>query len=168
MALAIESDTGFARLAQLLKLPGDRNGKPSSLLAERHYRHDELDVAIAAWAKKYPAERAAQLLQEAGIAAAPLLHADDLLNHPEYFGTDFFVDLIRECSGPQRQAGVAIVCDGERLGSRRPAPLLGEHSWEVLREKIGLSRTDYDAHVQESVISFTPAPTRNLVAAAKS
>jgi crotonobetainyl-CoA:carnitine CoA-transferase CaiB-like acyl-CoA transferase len=167
VALAVDNEQCFQRLAQLLKRQDWLQDSSLHTLAARQARHDELDRVIAAWMGQYTPEQAADLLQVAGIAAAPVLHADEVFTHSQYFGPNFFVDLVRELSGPQQQASLAISCDDRRLGSLRPAPLLGEHSWEILQEKTGLSRAAYDELVHDGVITFTPAPTRNLVAAVK-
>ena len=67
-------------------------------------------------------------------------------------------------SGPQRQGGLAIVQDGQRLGARQPAPLLGEHSGLVLQRHVGLTPTQFDALVRDGVVSLSPKPERNLLA----
>jgi crotonobetainyl-CoA:carnitine CoA-transferase CaiB-like acyl-CoA transferase len=168
VALAVASEAGFLKLARLLGRADWVEDVSLRALTERQCRSDELDEGISAWTKLHSPVEAARLLQEAGVAAAPVLHVEELFAHAEYFGPGFFMDVVRELSGPQRQASIAMHCNGQRLGSSRPAPLLGEHSWEVLSELTGLSRSAYEALVQSRVITFTPAPTRNLVTALKS
>jgi crotonobetainyl-CoA:carnitine CoA-transferase CaiB-like acyl-CoA transferase len=100
------------------------------------------------------------------VAAAPLLHAEELFDIPHFTAADFYIELVRELTGPQRQVGIAIMRDGARLGNRRPAPLLGEHSWEQLSTRLGIDRAQFEALLAAGVVSFAPAPSRNLVAAA--
>jgi crotonobetainyl-CoA:carnitine CoA-transferase CaiB-like acyl-CoA transferase len=164
VAMAVDNEHSFLRLAKLLNRPDWIQDTSLRTLAQRQSRHDELDQVISSWMKQHTPEHAAELLQAEGIAASPVLHADEISTHPQYFGEGFFVNVVRELSGPQQQAGLAILRDGQRLGSIRPAPLLGEHSWEVLSQQAGLTRTQYEALVRDNVITFTPAPTRNLVA----
>jgi crotonobetainyl-CoA:carnitine CoA-transferase CaiB-like acyl-CoA transferase len=95
--------------------------------------------------------------------AAGLVHAEDLAANAHLASVDFYIDLDRAVSGPQRQAGVAIVQDGQRLGARQPAPLLGEHSWPVLQRHAGLNRAQFDTLVRDGVISLSPKPERNLL-----
>ncbi len=168
VALTVASEADFLKLARLLERVDWVQDVSLRALSVRQCRHHELDEVITAWTQMHSPEQAARLLQRAGVAAAPVLHIEEIFAHSEYFGPGFFIDLVRDLSGPQRQASTAILCDGQRLGSLRPAPLLGEHSWEVLSEQTGLSRSAYEALVQSGVITFTPAPTRNLVAALKS
>jgi len=101
------------------------------------------------------------------VPAAPLQHPQELFDNAHFASADFYIDLVREFSGPQRQVGVAITQDGRRLGAHAPAPLLGEHSAQVLRDHAGVDAARFDALVDEGVVSFTPAPSRNVVAASK-
>lgn len=164
IALSSADAKSFASLARLIGMSHWADDTNLGTLAGRKARIDEIDAAIAAWASKQNAGEAARALQAAGVAAAEVVHAEEVFDHPEWFGSDFFVELQREFSGPQKQAGLAVVCDGKRLGSRQPAPLLGEHSWEIMSEVANLSRSEYDRLVRDGIISFQPAPTRNLVA----
>ena len=75
----------------------------------------------------------------------------------------FYIDLVREFSGPQRQGGIAIVQDGRRLGARQPAPLLGEHSREVLLARAGVDPVRYERLVREDVITFAPKGLRSAM-----
>ena len=109
-------------------------------------------------------QQAAAALQSEGVASAPIVHAETLFDVEHFERADFFIDLERAFSGPQRQAGLSIVRDGKRLGARRPAPLLGEHSWEVLGSRASVSIERYQQLLREGVISFEPAPSRNIVA----
>jgi len=165
LAVAIDSAEAFAALARVLGR-GDWAADPAlRTLAGRQAREDELDAAIAAWSRQHPPAQAAALLQAAGVLAAGLQHAEHLAADAHLAGAGFFIDLDRALSGPQRQAGVAIVQDGQRLGARRPAPLLGEHSWPVLQRHAGLSLAQFEALVHDGVIGLSPRPERNLVAA---
>ena len=67
---------------------------------------------------------------------------------------------------PQRQGGLAIQQDGQRLGARSPAPLLGEHSQAVLQQHAAIGPAQFAALLAAGVVSFSPKPARNLVAGA--
>ena len=164
LALAVDSAEAFAALARLLGRPDWVTDAALGSLAGRQAREDEIDAAIAVWSRQQPPEQAAARLQAAGVMAAGLQHAQDLAANAHLASADFYIDLDRALSGPQRQAGVAIRQNQQRLGARQPAPLLGEHSWPVLQRHAGLSKAQFDALVDDGVISLSPKPERNLVA----
>ena len=166
LAVSVDSDAAFAALGQAIGRPDWAQQAWQSTDARRA-RQGEIEAAIAAWSAHQEPRAAAALLQSLGVPAAPLLHAQELFDNAHFASADFYIDLVREFSGPQRQVGVAIIQDGRRLGARAPAPLLGEHSAQVLRDHAGVDAARFKALVGEGVVSFTPAPSRNVVAASK-
>jgi crotonobetainyl-CoA:carnitine CoA-transferase CaiB-like acyl-CoA transferase len=164
LAVAVDSDAAFAALAQVLGRPDWATDPALRGLAGRQAHEDDIDAALTAWARQHPPEQAAAQLQAAGVMAAGLVHAQDLAGNVHLIEADFFIDVERAVSGPQRQGGLAIVQDGQRLGARQPAPLLGEHSGAVLQRHAGLTPAQFDALVHEGVISLSPKPERNLLA----
>jgi crotonobetainyl-CoA:carnitine CoA-transferase CaiB-like acyl-CoA transferase len=163
LAVVIHSGEAFAALSRVLGRPDWAVDPALASLAGRQAREDEIDAALSAWSRQQPPEQAAALLQAAGVMAAGLVHAEDLAHNAHLASVDFYIDLDRAVSGPQRQAGVAIVQNGQRLGARQPAPLLGEHSWPVLQRHAGLTRAQFDQLVHDGVISLSPKPERNLL-----
>lgn len=160
VAVAVEGAASFASLARLIgreDLAGD-----SSLadLAGRRSREGEIEAAIAAWTQRFGSHVAACALQSAGIPAAPLVHLENLADNAHLEANGFFVDLIREFSGPQRQCGIGITQAGHRFGARSPAPLLGEHTWDVLRRRLNLDELTYQELIAQEVIGFTPTLER--------
>ena len=163
LALSVQDAGAFAALGRMIGQPQWQESIWQSM-ATRRAHEDEIDAAIAAWAAQHEPREAAARLQAVGVAAAPLLHAQELFDNAHFAAGDVYIDLQREFSGPQRQIGVSILQDGKRLGARSPAPLLGEHSREVLRDHAGVSDERFAQLLATGVVSFAPAPSRNIVA----
>ena len=163
IAVSAPDHESFARLARAIGRPAWAQDPALATLEGRAALHDEIDAAIAAWSSTRDRDEAAQLLQEAGVAAAPLHHAQELFANAHLEANGFYIDLVREFSGPQRQGGIAIVQDGRRLGARQPAPLLGEHSREVLLARAGVDPVRYERLVREDVITFAPKGLRSAM-----
>ena len=89
-----------------------------------------------------------------------MLHTEQLADNAHLGQSGFFIDLDRQISGPQRQAGLAILQNGKRMGARSPAPLLGEHSFQVLASFGQMTRDQFDALVQANIICFEPKSLR--------
>ena len=162
LAVAVDTDAAFERFARLLGHPEWTDDPRFIDAAARREHAQTLDEAIARWSRERPAAQAAALLQHSGIASAPVLHADRLADNAQLHASGFFIDLVREFSGPQRQAGPAIRQNGRRLGARTPAPLLGQHSLAVLAERLAMPRERYDELVSAGVITFEPTAVRTI------
>jgi benzylsuccinate CoA-transferase BbsF subunit len=88
----------------------------------------------------------AMALQERGVAAAPVYAADEALEDEQLRDRDFYVELDHAEVGRRRYLGTPVRWQGRaREFEYRPAPLLGEHTDEVLREVLGLG----DQELQE-------------------
>ena len=164
VAVAVDSGAAFSGLCRLLGRADWAADPALQGLAGRQAIEDRIDAAITAWAARHTPDQAAALLQAQGVAAAGLLHAEHLGRQPHLAAAGFYIDLVRDVSGPQRQCGLAITQDGQRLGARRPAPLLGEHSAAVLQRHAGLVAAEVQALEDSGIISRVPKPARNLVA----
>ena len=163
LAVAIDSDAAFAALAGVLGHPDWAADPALRGLAGRQAHEDAIDAAISAWSRQHAPEQAAAQLQAAGVMAAGLAHAEDLAGNAHLASAGFFIDLERAVSGPQRQGGLAIVQNGQRLGARQPAPLLGEHSGPVLQRHARVTPAQFEALLAEGVVSLSPKPERNLL-----
>lgn len=143
VAIAVEDDAQWQTLAALT---GDMGALAEAALAER--RTDEVctdevctDGALADWTRRRPAEETAALLQQAGVPAALVATGRDLVEHDEQLAArDFYPLLKHPLAGSVRHEGIVA-----RLGLTPgaltcPAPLLGEHTAEVLRDLLGLDQ----------------------------
>jgi crotonobetainyl-CoA:carnitine CoA-transferase CaiB-like acyl-CoA transferase len=161
VAISVDSAASFAQLCRLIGRPDLQEDPALQSVEGRWERHDAIDAAIRSWSTRQEPEAAALALQELGVAAAPVRHTEELIADPHLEERGFFIDLVRKYSGPQRQAGVAIIQDGVRLGARTPAPTLGEHSWPILEAHTDVSKRAYELLIDEGVICFAPAALRS-------
>lgn len=164
LAVAVDSAEAFAALAQAIGRPDWAADPVLHTLDGRQAQAETIDAAITAWTRQHGAEAAARQLQDSGVPAAALLHAEHLGQQPHLAAVDFYIDVQRAVSGPQRQCGLAILQDGQRLGARSPAPLLGEHTAAVLQRHAGVTPAQFTALVDQGVVSLAPKPERNLLA----
>ena len=73
-------------------------------------------------------------LDAAGVPCAPVLSRADLLTHPQLAANELIVEGEHPHGGPIRQPRPAARFDATPASIRRAAPLLGEHTDEVLGE----------------------------------
>ncbi len=73
-------------------------------------------------------------LDAEGVPCAPVLARHEVLAHPQVRANDLIAEFDHPHAGPMRQARPAARFEGTPAALRRSAPLLGEHSEEILRE----------------------------------
>lgn len=94
----------------------------------------EVDAVVGGWVATQTREEALKAFADAEVTAAPVYDIDDLIDDPHTVGRGIFEEL------PDAELGwVPMHAPVPRLsatpaGYRRPAPRIGEHTSEVLRE----------------------------------
>lgn len=86
-------------------------------------------------------------LDAAGIPAGPVNTIGEMLADPHVLAREMVVETVHPIAGPTKALGVPIKFTGTPGGVRRPAPLLGEHTREVLGEA-GFAEAEIDALLQ--------------------
>ena len=90
VALAVQDETAFAALAGLLGRADWAADAGLMQLTGRQQHAAQIEAAISAWTVQHSPAHAAQVLQAAGILAAPLLHADHLPQDTHLVEAGFF------------------------------------------------------------------------------
>jgi crotonobetainyl-CoA:carnitine CoA-transferase CaiB-like acyl-CoA transferase len=90
-------------------------------------------------------------LDAEGVPCAPILARAELLTHPQLAANQLIEESVHPHAGPMRQPRPAARFDATPAGIRRAAPLLGEHSDEVLRE-LGLGADAIAALRRDGVV----------------
>ena len=137
LAVAVDTDEQWRGLRRVI---GCVSEYPTN--AERLAAHDVIDEALTTWTTSRDAESAMRELQAAGVPAGLVQRSSDLLADPQYAHRGFYRYLEHGEMGRIPYAGHQYRIAGYDNGPRGPAPMLGEHSFEVLTELLGLSEEE--------------------------
>ncbi|MGX1669386.1 CoA transferase [Streptomyces sp. NPDC055400] len=147
VAVSVTDDAQWRALAELAELPGREDD-----LAERRTREDGIDSALAEWTRGHDPHALAALLQSAGIGAAVVATGQDLVDADEHLAArGFYPVLDHPLAGPIRHEGIVARLAATPGALTAPAPLLGQHTREVLHELLGLGEDRLDALAAEGV-----------------
>ena len=134
LAVTVDSDDAWQALCQGLGRADLAADSALATLAGRKAREAELEAAVAVWAADKTPRDAALLLQKHGVPAAPVLAIHDLSADPQLAASGFWARQQRRYVGEHLTPQPPFRIDGARPILRRPAPVLGEHTAEVLAE----------------------------------
>ena len=84
-------------------------------------------------------------LEEAGIPCGPINTIDRVINDPQVQAREMIVETDHPVAGKIKMAGVPIKMSATPGAVERPAPLLGQHTEEILAEVLGLSAEEVAA-----------------------
>lgn len=127
VAISLVAERDYARCARVIghRLPNsDGTG-----------RHADLREAAAQWSRQRTRHEVFRALQEAGVAAAPVVRGVELHDDPYFTATEWFRSVPLPGGGEERQRGwpVRFTVGGPQEVSRT-APHVGEQTVEVLTE----------------------------------
>lgn len=147
VAVSVTDEAQWHALTRLVELPCTEGD-----LTARRAHEDEIDAALAAWTGRHDAHKLAETLQAEGIAAAVVATGEDLVEADEQLAArGFYPVLDHPLTGPVRHEGIVARLAATPGELDRPAPLLGQHTDEVLRELLGLSDEQLAALTAEGV-----------------
>ena len=118
---------------------------------ERNRRHDEVKREIETWTRQRDKYEAMRLLAEAGVPASAVLDTSDLYDNPHLLERGFVHEVEHAEVGKVRLLGWAPRLSASQV-PLKAAPLLGEHSRQVVGADLGLSDAALDDLVAEGVI----------------
>lgn len=121
-------------------------------MSDRKTHEDELEQLITAWTEQRDRWEITRSLQAAGVAAFPSMHSKDLVEDEQLNGRGFFARLPHREVGTQTHAGIPWILTNSPNGVRSPAPLLGQHTDEVLREVLGYADEDITRLKEQQVL----------------
>jgi crotonobetainyl-CoA:carnitine CoA-transferase CaiB-like acyl-CoA transferase len=157
IAIAVETDDQWAALREILGNPAWARDESLANQAGRRAAHDAIDVELAKWCAKREASSTADELLVAGIAAAQVEFPPHVSRNPQMRSRGFFEDVSHPIAGTHPLAAVPMrFSNGPERWLRRPAPSIGEHNDEVLRDEMGLSRDEIERLRGEGVIGNAP------------
>jgi crotonobetainyl-CoA:carnitine CoA-transferase CaiB-like acyl-CoA transferase len=118
--------------------------------AQREFR-EEVYPVLDEVMKTRPSREWLKILDEADVPAAPILGHDEVFEEPQMLDNDMIVSVDHPKVGRTQMFGVPVKLSATPGSIRRPAPLLGEHTDDVLRE-FGYSAAEVEALRAEAVI----------------
>ena len=122
------------RLVEVVELP-DLAEDPRFLEnADRMQNVNELAAVLGERFKTRPTAEWLRLLEEGGVPAGPVASIGEMLEFPQTLARDMVVEVEHSKLGPVRTIGFPVKFSDTPVSVERGAPLLGEHTREVLTE----------------------------------
>ena len=153
LAIGVEDDAQWRALCAAIGRPELAERWPN--LAARRLAHDAIDEAITAWSEPLDHQHAATLLQEAGVPASAVLANWEVVSDPHLYERRYWVELVHPENGVERWEGLPWRLSRLPAREHQPAPLLGQHSDEVLAEA-GLSVAEIAALRASGTVADEP------------
>lgn len=156
VAISVTTDEQWSSLVIALGEPDWATGEVFATASIRRAAQDSIDAGLAEWCAARTAAEVVEVLLAAGVPVAPVRQPHEQPDLPPLQHRGFFEELDHPVVGPARYSTLPFRFPGrpERL-HRRHAPLLGEHTAEVLRT-LGVDDDELAALEADGVIAPKP------------
>lgn len=139
----------FCRIVGLDRLADD----PRFLTnADRVKNFLELEPLINEATRKRASTELLKLLEEAKVPCGPINDIASVIKDPQVAAREMLVEVLHPVAGALKLPGVPIKLSGTPASIAGPAPLLGQHTEEVLSGVLGMGREEIEKLKEEGAI----------------
>jgi formyl-CoA transferase len=132
--VAVASDAQFVRFCEAIRAPELAANPRFATNALRQAARSELVAAIEAHLREGTRSEWLARFEEFGIPAGPILDIAEAFASPLATQREMRIEIEHPTAGHINQVGAPWKIDGQSSPIRRPPPLLGQHTAEVLQE----------------------------------
>jgi len=156
IAIAAESEAQWQTVCEAAGHPEWATDARFATNEARKAHEDDLDAAIAAWTCTQPRDELAARLAQAGVPAAPVLDAIEVMEDEANLERGVVVDVEHPEAGVFAQIGIPFHLERTPGRVLRHAPMQGEHSLEVFEEYLGMAPAEYEELVASNISGDGP------------
>ena len=149
--IAGNADSLFRRLMTAIGREDLRDDPALARNDGRAAQMERIDQAIADWTSRFSQDEVLGTMEKAEVPAGRIYSAADIAADPHFAARGMIRDIVANDGEPLKVPGVIPVLSATPGGIRTPAPKLGEHTGEVLRE-IGFSPEEIEGFRQKGIV----------------
>lgn len=145
------NQANYERLLQVLDAPEIAGDARFATNAGRTQHRAELVARLTAYLERDTTDAWVERLDAVGLPVGPVLPISQAVTHPQIVAREMVVETVHPLDGPTRSIGLPIRFSETPKQTGGPAPLLGEHTCEVLAE-YGFQTTEIAALLAQGAV----------------
>jgi crotonobetainyl-CoA:carnitine CoA-transferase CaiB-like acyl-CoA transferase len=157
IAIAVTSDVEWTALADAVGRPEWATDARFATEAGRRAAHGAIDEALAAICCAADRDALVERLLAADVPAAAAVHPSELAANPQIRARGFLEAIAHPVTGVHELPGLPMRFSGLDRWYRTPAPTLGEHTADVLRELLGIEPAELERLRTDGIVGDRPA-----------
>lgn len=152
IVIAAGNDGLWRKLCQALALDDLADDERFADNAARTQNHGEMEPLLAAAFTERSVEAWCEVLGAAGIPCGPIHDVGQVCNDAQVAARQMIIELEHPVAGRQKMPNTPLKFSQTPIALEEPAPLLGQHTEQVLGEWLGLSAEELAALRAEGTI----------------
>lgn len=157
--IVCRSDDEWRALVQVMGNPPWAAEARFATLAGRLQHQEEMDTAIEAWTMTLGKYDVTERCQAAGVRAMPVQSAEDRVEHdPQLRHRGMYQPLDHPVLGVHKVQNAPFKLSATPAENRTPAPMIGQHTQEIVEGLLGYSHDELKAGFQDGTFWPTKRP----------
>jgi CoA:oxalate CoA-transferase len=152
VVLAAGNDALWGRFADVVARPDLKDDPRFVTNRLRCENIEALTAAVGAVISERTTDEWLAVFKKADIPAGPLNTIADAIRDPQLAARGMFADIVQPGAGTLTVAGTPVRIDDEIPAQPRPAPALGEHTEQVLKEMLGMGEGEIEGLREGKII----------------
>lgn len=152
VAISIETDDQWARLCEAMGMPGLAGEERFSTYEDRFARTDELDEIITGWTEGQDKFAVFEKLQSHGVPVGPVYNSKGLHEDPHRRARNAWYAVDSRDLGKEYIMRPAWLFEKTPVPETACSPYLGEHSVQVLKNRLGMTDQEIAGLVEKRVV----------------
>jgi benzylsuccinate CoA-transferase BbsF subunit len=152
VSIAVRTEEEWQGLKQALDAPAWTEATEFASRYARLKNRRDMDAHLAEWTRARTPEEVTELLQAQGVAAFPVMGAEQRLFDPHFQARGLYSDIEHPALGVEPVFNLMWQLGRTPPRIRRHAPLLGEHNGEVFGGLLGMAEQEIRRLEEEQVI----------------
>ncbi len=144
LMIAVGNDALWSKFCKAIKRDELRDDPRFMTNPLRTANHNELRSFLAATLAEKTTGQWRKIFDRDGIPNGPINSVDQVINDPQVIAREMIVEVDHPVAGKTSLPGIPIKLSATPGTIREPAPLLGEHTAEVLHDVFGYSPEQID------------------------
>ena len=152
VSIAVSTEEEWQSLKEAMGNPDWADGPLFASKYQRLKNRQQLDQHLSQWTATSTAEEITELLQASGVAAMPVMGAEERLFDPHFRERGLYQDIDHPALGAEPIFNLMWNLSQTPSTIRRHAPLMGEHNRQVLCGMLGLSEGELSELEERQVV----------------
>jgi len=157
LILAVGNDGQFRKFCDVAARPQWAADERFATNAERVRNRATLVPLVAGVLRTRPQRAWIAALEAAGVPCGPINRVDQVFDDPQLRARGMRIDLPHPLAGSVPQVRAPLRMTGTPLQYTSAPPLLGEHTDDVLRDRLGLARDAIDDLRARGIVGTAPS-----------
>ena len=156
LTLSVRTDEQWEGLRAALGHPAWADDPSLATHAGRRAHHDLLDDHLGGWAAEHDLDDAVETLVAHGVPAGVAYDGRITSRHPQLVARRFYEEIDHPVAGHHPVPGLPFRLSGVERWLRLPAPTMGQHNHEILRQLLGMTDAEIAALEDAEIIGTVP------------